>query len=255
MLKQIPNIITSLNLLSGSVAVMFVLSGELVTAAVFVFLGIFFDFFDGLAARLLNAHSDIGLQFDSLADMITSGIVPGFFMVQLLSRALTGDYFNISDVFADDRWNASYESYLPLVGLVIVLASGYRLAKFNVDTRQTSGFIGLPTPANTLLIISFALILELENVAWANEVILNQWFLLAMALVSSILLNAEIPLFSLKFKKLTAAGNAKRYVFLLFSLVALLFLKFLAIPLIIVVYILLSLLWKSPEISTIGSET
>ena len=95
MLKQIPNALTSLNLLCGCVALLFVVSGDLVTASVFAGLGIFFDFFDGLAARLFDAHSAVGLQFDSLADMVTSGLVPGFVMVQLLSKAYTGAYFDI----------------------------------------------------------------------------------------------------------------------------------------------------------------
>ena len=245
MIKQVPNIITSLNLLCGSVAVLFAVSGDLVTAAVFVFFGIFFDFFDGLAARLLDAQSDVGLQFDSLADMVTSGVVPGLVMVQLINKSLTGEYFVITKLFSQTEGTAVFNTqYLPLIGLLIIVASGYRLAKFNVDTRQTTGFIGLPTPANTLLILGFALILELQDVPWASDIILNQWFLLGITLLSCILLNAEIPLFALKFKTWDVKPNAKRYLFLAFCLVSLVLLKFLAIPLIIVVYILMSLLWR-----------
>jgi len=245
MIKQVPNIITSLNLLCGSVAVLFAVSGDLVTAAVFVFFGIFFDFFDGLAARLLDAQSDVGLQFDSLADMVTSGVVPGLVMVQLINKSLTGEYFVITKLFSQTEGTAVFNTqYLPLIGLLIIVASGYRLAKFNVDTRQTTGFIGLPTPANTLLILGFALILELQDVPWASDIILNQWFLLGITLLSCILLNAEIPLFALKFKTWDVRSNAKRYLFLTFCLVSLVLLKYLAIPMIIVVYILLSLLWR-----------
>ncbi|MEL6811856.1 MAG: CDP-alcohol phosphatidyltransferase family protein [Bacteroidota bacterium] len=249
MIKQIPNIITSLNLLCGAVAALFAASGDLVTAAVFVFLGIFFDFFDGLAARLLKAHSDVGLQFDSLADMITSGLVPGIVMIQLLSRSLTGHYFSIGETFSNNAWNVSLDTYIPLLGLLIVVASGYRLAKFNVDTRQTTSFIGLPTPANTLLILSLGLILELQSVSWASELILNPWFLGSMTLLSAVLLNAEIPLFALKFKTWGFRENAKRYLFLLFCLSGLILFKFIAIPLIIGVYILISVLWKDREIA------
>jgi CDP-diacylglycerol---serine O-phosphatidyltransferase len=244
MVRQIPNILTSLNLLCGCVAVIFALSGDLITAAVFVFLGIFFDFFDGLAARSLKVQSEVGLQFDSLADMITSGLAPGLVMVQLLSRSLTGDYFAVTEVFSTPGWNSSIYSLLPLTGLLIVVASGYRLAKFNVDTRQTDSFIGLPTPANALLILSFALILELQPATWSEAIILNTWFLIGMTLVSSILLNAEIPLFALKFRSRDLKSNAKSYVFLVFCLVSLVLLKFLAMPLIITVYILMSLVWK-----------
>lgn len=244
MLKQIPNALTSLNLLCGCVALLFVVSGDLVTAAVFACLGIFFDFFDGLAARLFDAHSAVGLQFDSLADMVTSGLVPGFVMVQLLSKAYTGNYFEIDQLFASQGWGSSLQSWLPLIGLLIVVASGYRLAKFNVDERQTDRFIGLPTPANTLLILSLALILEFQDTQWVNELILNSWFLVGLTIVSSILLNAELPLFALKFKTWDIKSNSKRYVFLVFCLVSLVLLKFLAIPLIIAIYILVSLVWK-----------
>jgi CDP-diacylglycerol--serine O-phosphatidyltransferase len=245
MVKHIPNILTSLNLLCGTVAVLFAVSGDLVAAAVFVFFGIFFDFFDGLAARLFNAQSDVGLQFDSLADMVTSGLVPGIVMVKLMERATNSTVISFtSDLSETISWNVGEISFFPLLGLLIVVASGYRLAKFNVDTRQTTGFIGLPTPANTILILGLALILELQDAPWANEIILNQWFLLGMTLLSCILLNAEIPLFALKFTTWDVKSNAKRYLFLAFCLLSLVLLKFLAIPLIIIVYTLLSLLWK-----------
>ncbi|MBL4663145.1 MAG: CDP-alcohol phosphatidyltransferase family protein [Flavobacteriaceae bacterium] len=244
MLKQIPNVLTSLNLLCGCIALLFVISGNLVTATVFACLGIFFDFFDGFAARLFNAHSEVGLQLDSLADMVTSGLVPGFAMVQLLSKSYTGDYFKIDQLFAASGISANLNSWLPLVGLLVVVASAYRLAKFNVDDRQTDSFIGLPTPANTLLILSLVLILEFQNVVWVNELILSPWFLIGLTIISSVLLNAEIPLFALKFKTWDVKSNLKRYVFLAFCLLALLTLRFLGLPVIIAVYVLLSLVWK-----------
>ncbi|GAB5400415.1 MAG: CDP-alcohol phosphatidyltransferase family protein [Aureisphaera sp.] len=243
MLKQIPNIITSLNLLSGCVAVLFALSGDLVSAAFFAIAGIFFDFFDGLAARLLKAESDIGLQLDSLADMITSGLVPGVVMLQLLSLALNGDYFVITEMFAQDSWNHS-GLYLPLIGLLITVGAAYRLAKFNVDTRQTTGFIGLPTPANTLLILSLPLILHFQSSEALKDIVLNKWVLIGLTLVSCILMNAEIRLFGLKFKKWDFKSNAVRYVFLLISLGLLIALKFIAIPAIILMYLLLSIVSK-----------
>ena len=143
--RHIPNLITSLNLFSGSLAVIFAVNGNLVLAAIFVAAGIFFDFFDGLAARLLNVKSEVGLQLDSLADVVTSGVVPGIVMYQLLTKALPAD----GGLGAD--WNSSvFDIQLKpfaLIGLLIIVASAYRLAKFNVDDRQTDSFIGLPTQA------------------------------------------------------------------------------------------------------------
>ena len=244
MIKQIPNIITSLNLLCGCVAIMFAVSGDLVSASFFAFAGIFLDFFDGLAARALNAQSQVGLQLDSLADVVTSGVLPGIVMVQLLSEALTGTSLDISAIFSDTANSTSIESYLPFIGLLIAVASGYRLAKFNVDTRQTTSFIGLPVPANTLLILSLPLIISFQAGQQITEVILTPWFLIIITLVSCVLLNAEIPLFGLKFKTWNFKDNAVRYLFLIASILLLVVLKFIAIPIIIFSYILVSLFWK-----------
>ena len=244
MIKQIPNIITSLNLLCGCVAIMFAVSGDLVSASFFAFAGIFLDFFDGLAARVLNAQSQVGLQLDSLADVVTSGVLPGIVMVQLLSEALTGTSLDISAIFSDTANNTSIESYLPFIGLLIAVASGYRLAKFNVDTRQTTSFIGLPVPANTLLILSLPLIISFQASQQITEVILTPWFLIVITLVSCVLLNAEISLFGLKFKTWNFKDNAVRYLFLISSILLLVVLKFIAIPIIIFLYILVSLFWK-----------
>lgn len=247
MKNQVPNIITALNVLCGSVAVLFAVSGDLILASVFVFLGIFFDFFDGLAARSLNAQSEMGLQLDSLADVITSGLVPGIVMFQLLNLAFVGNMQTLTDVVSTQGWNVGAKDYLPLLGLLIVVASAYRLAKFNVDTRQTSGFIGLPTPANALLILSLPLILEYQYSKTIEAIILNEWVLTGLTLVSCILLNAEISLFALKFKTWDFKSNAVRYLFIALCVLLLITLKFLAIPLIILLYIMLSLMWKSPQ--------
>lgn len=244
MTKHIPNLITSLNLLCGCVAVFSAISGDLVTASYFVFSGIFFDFFDGLAARMLNAHSEVGLQLDSLADMVTSGVAPAVVMVQLLSESLLGGPIDMVAIFSSEGWNAGWKNYLPFFGLLIAVASAYRLAKFNVDTRQTTSFIGLPTPANALLLLSLPLILQMQPSVLAESIILNQWFLFGLTILSCILLNADLPLFALKFKTWDFKSNAIRYVFLLLCLVSIGLLKFIAIPFILILYILLSLLWK-----------
>ena len=244
MKKQIPNIITTLNLLFGCVAILFVVSGDLIAASFLIIIGIFFDFFDGLAARLLNAQSEIGLQFDSFADLITSGLAPSLIMVQLLSKSYTGEYINITTIFSNPDWHSSIVTYMPLLGLLITVGSAYRLAKFNVDTRQKNSFIGLPTPANTLLILSLPLIHEYQWSEMAENIIFNKWFLIGLTLISVMLLNAEIHLFALKFKTWDFKSNKIRYLFLALCLVAILALKFIAIPVIIGLYILLSLLWK-----------
>lgn len=245
MLKQIPNLITSLNILCGSIAILFAVSGDLVLASVFVFAGIFFDFFDGLAARLLNAQSEVGLQLDSLADVITSGVAPGIVMFQIMNLSFIGHKQSLTDVISSNGWNVGVSNYLPLIGLLIVVGAAYRLAKFNVDTRQTTGFIGLPTPANALLILSLPLILEFQPSSLAEAIILNEWFLIALTVLSCILMNAELPLFALKFKTWDFKTNAIRYIFLVLCIILLFSLKFLAIPIIILLYIILSMISQS----------
>ncbi len=243
MKQHIPNFITLLNVLSGCIAVVFAVQNQLELAALFVFLGILFDFLDGLAARALNAYSAIGVQLDSLADVITSGLVPGIVMFQLLTMAQKGSW-NL-DLFGMH----SEVGVLPLFGFLITMASAYRLANFNVDENQVSSFVGLPTPANALLVISLPLILVYQNTPTLNDIILNQWFLLGLTVVSAFLLNAKIRLFSLKFKSYGFKENGIKYLFLIGSLVLLLTLRFLAIPVIILLYILSSLLVKeNPEI-------
>ncbi|GAA0733190.1 CDP-alcohol phosphatidyltransferase family protein [Aquimarina litoralis] len=243
--KQIPNIITLLNLLCGCIATIFAVQGDLELAALFVVLGIGFDFFDGLAARLLKVQSELGLQLDSLADMVTSGLVPGIVMFQLMAKVynVSSDQVLRYQVY-DKDFIEGYTEFLPILGLLITLASAYRLAKFNIDTRQTTSFIGLPTPANTLLIISLPLILSFNSAEWIADIILNQWFLIGLTLVSCYLLNAEIPLFALKFKTWGFQENKIRYVFLLIAILLLIFLQFTAIPVVILLYVLISLIFK-----------
>lgn len=244
--KHIPNFITLLNLFCGSLAVIFAVKNQLEIAAFFVFLGIFFDYFDGLAARLLNVQSELGLQLDSLADMVTSGVVPGIFMYQLFNKSLDiHEKVNDGHSWSDSwHWLQNEVHILPLFGLLIVLASAYRLAKFNIDENQTSSFIGLPTPANTLLIISLPLILIYQGSETIDAIILNKWFLIAITVVSCYILNANIPLFALKFKDWSFKNNAVKYIFVATCIGLLLFLHFLAIPIIILLYVVLSIVKK-----------
>ena len=226
----IPNFITLLNLFSGCVAVIFALEGNMKLTAFFVFLGIFFDFFDGFLARKLNVQSDLGVQLDSLADMVTSGLVPGLVL------------FNLFELAPKPVWETA--DLLPYFGLLVTLASAYRLAKFNISTNQSDVFIGLPTPANTLLVISLSLILEYQNSDAINSIILNPWFLIVLTLISCVLLNAPIKLIALKFKTLNFKDNAARYILIILSVVLLSVFQFAGIPLIIITYIFLSIISK-----------
>ncbi len=237
MKQHIPNGITLLNVLCGCIATVFAVLNHLELAAVFVLLGILFDFFDGLSARVLNVQSELGVQLDSLADMITSGLVPGIVMFQLLGMSQSGGW-NL-DFGSQTATDAKF-SILPFLGFLITMASAYRLAKFNIDENQVSSFIGLPTPANALLILSLPLILFYQGNDSLNAIVLNQWFLIGLTLLSSFLLNSKIELFSLKFKNWSFKDNALRYIFIIVSLVLLMTLKFLAVPAIIAFYILSS---------------
>jgi CDP-diacylglycerol--serine O-phosphatidyltransferase len=206
----------------------------LVAATAFVCIGIFFDFFDGLAARALKVKSDLGLQLDSLADMITSGLVPGLVMCQLLFKSMNP---SVSDL----TFFSNEASWVAFIGLVITLGSAYRLAKFNIDDRQTDSFIGLPTPANALLILSFGLILDYHPNSFLSELIQNTYFLIAVSVLSVLLLNAELKLFALKISNLKLSENWYRYLIVVLSLILLVTFQFVAIPIIILAYILLSL--------------
>lgn len=246
MKRHIPNLITLLNVFCGCVASVFAVLNQLELAAFFVFLGIIFDFFDGFAARILDVKSELGLQLDSLADMITSGLVPGIVMFQLLAMSMSGGWnVDFSSEFSGSMvWSGIKMSLLPFIGFLITMASAYRLAKFNIDENQTASFIGLPTPANALLILSLPLILLYQNNDFLNSIILNQWFLIAITIVSAFLLNSKIELFALKFKNWSFQDNALRYIFIIVSLVLLITLKFLAVPVIIMFYILSSIISK-----------
>jgi CDP-diacylglycerol---serine O-phosphatidyltransferase len=224
--KHIPNFITLLNLFCGCIALVFVASFQFEMAFYFVALGIFFDFFDGFFARKFNVSGPLGVQLDSLADMVTSGVVPGFTMYCFLLHNLQQLYF----------------IYFPFFGFIITLGACYRLANFNIDTRQTDSFIGLPTPANTLFIMSLPLILEFSNSLVMLEILTNQWVLSAITLFSAYIMNAEIPLFSLKIKDFTFKKNALQIVFLSLCVLLLIFFQYLAIPLVIITYVLLSVI-------------
>ena len=231
MKKHIPNFITLLNLFSGCIAIAAAFEGNLILASWLVGLAAIFDFLDGMAARLLHVKSAIGKELDSLADMVSFGLLPGVIVFQLLNL------------------NPALQSiYIPYIAFLIPIFSALRLAKFNTDTRQEEMFYGLPTPANAILIASFPLILDQNmfvfglDFGFINSILINQWFLVSLSVLLSWLLVAEIPLMSLKFKSLSWVDNRGRYILLLLSLILLIIFQFAGIPIIISLYILISLI-------------
>jgi CDP-diacylglycerol--serine O-phosphatidyltransferase len=211
---NLPNALTCANLFSGCIGIVFCFNGDLKSAAYFVILSGIFDFFDGMAARALKITNGIGKELDSLADAVSFGFLPGAIMFHLFK--------------ASDAPNA----YLPYLGFIITLFSALRLAKFNTDTRQTVDFIGLNTPMNTLFIVS------LPYVADYHPQILGNWFVLAaITALSSFLLVSEIRIFSLKFSSLKWSENKIKFVFMILSLALFAWQQFVALPVILILYI------------------
>lgn len=237
--KHIPNFITLLNLTCGLLAIIAIFKGYYDDAFWFVCLGIFFDFFDGFFARKFKVSGDLGLQLDSLADMVTSGVVPGLMMFKLfqdIQEDDTSNYFLTEDYF--------YMGFVPYLGFLITLSSAYRLAKFNIDTRQTDSFIGLPTPANAIAIMSIPMIQYSTNLDIVVSLFSNPYLLFFITLLCSYLLNAEIPLFSLKIKDFSWEKHKIQVIFLISCMLLMVLLEFLAIPFIILIYVVLSILNK-----------
>ena len=231
MKKHVPNFITCLNLFTGCVALGLIMQQRLAEAALMTVLAAAFDFLDGLAARVLKAYSPLGKDLDSLADAISFGLVPGAILYQLMQQT------NYATTYPNEFIRTCIQ-YTPFF---ITVFSVLRLAKFNNDTRQTTSFIGLPTPANAMLIGSIPLMMtyhpETEFVIFDSPEVL-----ILITLVQSWLLVAEIPLFSLKFKHYRWKENEVRYVFISLSALLLAILYYMAIPIIIFLYILISLL-------------
>ena len=215
-----PNALTSLNLAFGCFATIEIFEGRLENVIYYTLLSGLVDFFDGFSARLLKSTSNIGKDLDSLADMVSFGVVPALVMYQLLQISTP-----------DTPWK-----YL---AILIAVMSGLRLAKFNNDERQSDRFFGLPTPANAFLIISLAHLTD--NGIWTG--LINNWVVLvAVTISTSFLLVADIPMLAFKFKQFGWKGNEAKYVFLLLSLVIAILFQLVAVPLIIVMYILGSIL-------------
>ncbi|HYF69015.1 MAG TPA: CDP-diacylglycerol--serine O-phosphatidyltransferase [Ohtaekwangia sp.] len=217
MIRQLPNFLTCCNLLCGCFGIVFLLEDRGIPAAYFVWAAGIFDFFDGFVARLLKHSSPIGKELDSLADVISFGLLPALVMYKMI-----GEY--------------SASEILPYIGFMIAAFSALRLAIFNIDTRQTDAFIGLNTPANTFFITALPLLPASVGI-W----LFQDWVLIAITVVFSLLLVSPIHFFSFKFKNFTWNDNKLRFTFLLLSVLLLIGLQTTAIPLIILLYIGLSL--------------
>ena len=221
MSKHIPNLLTILNLICGCIALYFTFQDELVLTAYLIGFAVIFDFMDGAAARLLNVSNPIGKELDSLADMVSFGLVPGAVVFNLLEGSTLSKY-----------------SY---IALIIPIFSAYRLAKFNVDENQNENFIGLPTPANCLVFISIPLISTFNSESTIAYLFEIPEILLIITILMSMALVSRINLFSLKFKNLKFKDNKFRFIFITMSIILLTFIEFSAIPIIILIYMMMSI--------------
>ena len=217
MTQHIPNFLTCCNLFCGCLGIVFVLEGREVPAAYFVWIACVFDFFDGFAARMLNVSSPIGKELDSLADMVSFGLLPSLVIYKMLSLSNAPAYF-------------------PYIAFSIAIFSALRLAIFNLDERQSDSFRGLPTPANALFLTALPLLTGIVGI-----IVYEWWVLGLIAVVSSYLLVSGIELFALKFKNFSWHDNKVRFTFLALAVLLLALLKLAAIPVIILLYIAVSL--------------
>ncbi len=236
--KHIPNTITCLNLFSGCIGITFAFADNLSTGAIFIGIAAIFDFLDGFMARILHVKSEIGKQLDSLADILSFGLLPGVIIFMLMDSSPNLPFNSVE----------SSLNPFPYLAFLIPVFSALRLAKFNIDTRQTDSFLGLPTPASALLLGSFPLILDqaetITQLTFISGILSNYYFLLIIILVICYLLVSEIPLFALKFKNLEWGNNKPQYLLIAISVISIVFAGFIAVPIIIVAYLILSLFFK-----------
>jgi CDP-diacylglycerol--serine O-phosphatidyltransferase len=256
MQKQIPNIFTLLNLFLGCIAIVFALQTETISiyvgedlsshynipeklsvASYLIFAAAVIDFLDGFVARLMNATSEMGKQLDSLSDVVSFGVAPSVILYQLL---------RISFIKEENGLETSIVWLLP--AFVVACAGAYRLARFNLDTSQSYGFKGVPIPATGLLIASFPLILHYgNNFIDMSEWLTNKWVLYAVILLVSWLMVSTLPLMALKFKDYSIKNNLPKIILLVVAVLSAILLHWLAVPLVFIVYIFLSLLYKQPS--------
>jgi len=231
--NQVPNTITLLNLFCGILSIYFGTVGEIQFSAVMIFLAAFFDFLDGLFARILNAKSPIGAQLDSLADVVSFGVAPAFVLFHTIKM--------VNEMNGDSGLD-----YLAFTAFMVPLFSALRLAKFNIDENQTTSFLGLPTPAVGLLLASFPIMILgclAENKGIYYDLVTNAYSLAGVAIVSSILMVSKLPMFAIKFKSISWAENQTQYIFIILSFFLFLILKIAAVPLIVLLYLILSVIF------------
>lgn len=268
-LKNIPNSLTSFNLISGCIAIALAFHGMLSFAGYFILVAAVFDFFDGMVARALKVHSEIGKELDSLADVVSFGVAPTIILLQLMAKSLMPH-----DVFLGFFESFSSNEIPPLtkifvyrniigfgfwtyfflaVPLLIAVFSAIRLAKFNVDTRQTSSFIGLPTPANAIFILSLGLISESSAYPALQGIILHPMTLFFVSVFFSYMLVCELPMFALKFKNFGVKDNMLRYSFIVISALLIILFKLYALPMVILLYIATSfVVWIISQVKADG---
>lgn len=237
--NNIPNILTSINLLLGCLSVFASFQPDgIIDAAYFILFATIFDYADGFAARKLNAQSAIGKELDSMADLITFGVAPALILFRLMHPQFLS-FYGTTDL----------ETFLKSTPAFIPLFSAIRLAKFNLDPRQTDNFIGLPTPANAIFICSLPLI-DQQNLWNSSQIIHSAWFIPLICILNSFLLVAELPLFSLKIKKLTWKDNEIRFIFIIVAISLLVLFRSMGIALSIIAYILISIIYNTVQKKT-----
>ncbi len=233
--NNIPNFITCLNLISGSIALVYAFDGQLHIASLLVFAAAIFDFLDGFIARILKAGSPLGKELDSLADLVSFGLVPSAILYKLMSASAP-------------VWGSVTDSLniLPFMAFLVTVFSAVRLAKFNVDIRQSDRFMGLPTPANAIFIVSIPVILAYGDNSSKGYILVaylvnNYYFLLVLTLLFSGLLVSNLPLLALKFKNFKFKNNISRYIIIVTGIVSFLFFGVFSLPLIIISYLIVSM--------------
>lgn len=227
MIKHIPNSITCCNLLSGCISILMLCNGIPELAAIMIFIAAVFDFLDGFAARLLKAYSPLGAQLDSLSDVVSFGVAPSFIMYHFLNKVVSYEMAGIN--------------MLAMPAFFLAAFSALRLAKFNIDDRQTTSFIGLPTPAMAIFIASLALTVKGNSLQFMGNLMTNPYFLYAVVLIFSFLMVSEIPFLSLKIKNLKFRENKYIYFIAVFAIVMFAVMQWSSIPFIMLFYVLMSM--------------
>jgi CDP-diacylglycerol---serine O-phosphatidyltransferase len=251
-MKQIPNLFTLLNLVFGCLAIVFTLQNGIAIsgdgdgatwidipekiwmASLFIGIAAVVDFLDGFVARLFKATSEMGKQLDSLADVVSFGVAPGMILYQFLRLSFAKE---------SNSLDTSFVWLLP--AFILPAAAAYRLARFNLDNSQSYSFKGMPVPAVGIFVASFPLIYWNVNEAWVQELLMNKWFLYGVIAGLSWLMVSTLPLMAMKFKDYSVKNNLPRYLLLAIAVVAILLLKWLAVPAIVLAYVIISLLFKN----------